>query len=468
MKNLGSSPRRQWVVKLLTGLAFLLAVSASAFVWEMWKMPGEWERETVRAKAEGRKLTLVERMPPPVPSSDNFAETPLLAGLSPGDPAKVQSLIGGWPRGSRKAGDYKQGLRTDASGWKKEQNIPGGTKFFAHDNPELQELSEAAKRPYARFPNQKERVFQQNRVIFAASKAYLLRGVIALDNGEHEAAFQDALTLFRLADTFREQPTLVALLLRGALLDSAMQLVWEGMWRRTWNESQLSEIQSAIGRVDLVQGLEAGLWTEQALFIELMQEALSRSMRSGSESGSDSSGASGLERLLDIPVIGKGLVCANLLASQRFYGKIIPEIVNVQQHRIWRQPVEEAQASLRTISPFQMCSALFRMSVPAIVSPIRTVAAQQTFLDMGNVACALERRRISSESYPADLSCLAPKYIAALPHDLLNGEPLRYRLMPEGGFDLRSSRWDKSADHREWVWPLTPANGSTLDKAPQL
>jgi hypothetical protein len=49
-----------------------------------------------------------------------------------------------------------------------------------------------------------------------------------------------------------------------------------------------------------------------------------------------------------------------------------------------------------------------------------------------DLAFALAVWRSEHDSYPESLDALAPKYIAAVPKDLFNGQPLKYERTPDG------------------------------------
>lgn len=44
------------------------------------------------------------------------------------------------------------------------------------------------------------------------------------------------------------------------------------------------------------------------------------------------------------------------------------------------------------------------------------------------------------------LDALAPQLIAKIPHDIVNGQPLRYRRTDDGQFVLYSVGWDETDD----------------------
>jgi len=62
----------------------------------------------------------------------------------------------------------------------------------------------------------------------------------------------------------------------------------------------------------------------------------------------------------------------------------------------------------------------------------------QTAVDQATLACALERHRLANGEFPTTLDALVPKLMAKLPHDVVTGEPLKYRRTDGGGFVLYS------------------------------
>ena len=106
---------------------------------------------------------------------------------------------------------------------------------------------------------------------------------------------------------------------------------------------------------------------------------------------------------------------------------------------------------------------------------------------MAILACALERYRLDEGRYPEELSALVPRFVAVLPHDIINGQPLKYRRTENGRFILYSVGWNEKDDggrvatnkdnHQDiqqgdWVWQYPegicsdPGTPPTMD--PQL
>ena len=82
------------------------------------------------------------------------------------------------------------------------------------------------------------------------------------------------------------------------------------------------------------------------------------------------------------------------------------------------------------------------------------------------LACALERFRHAKGAFPKKLEELVPDFVPVLPADIFDCQPLRYRLNPDGGYDLWSigpdrkdgggMRDPKDLNDRadDWIWHM--------------
>jgi hypothetical protein len=102
--------------------------------------------------------------------------------------------------------------------------------------------------------------------------------------------------------------------------------------------------------------------------------------------------------------------------------------------------------------------------LPALGNVVMKSAAAQTAYNQAAIACALERYHLANGQFPEKLEALEPHFISPLPHDVLTGEPYKYRLMDDGRFVLYSLGWDEKDDggvpgrnlfddkQGDWVW----------------
>ena len=110
---------------------------------------------------------------------------------------------------------------------------------------------------------------------------------------------------------------------------------------------------------------------------------------------------------------------------------------------------------------------LERLLLPALNAAVRKFANGQCSVDLARTAIALERYRLVHGEYPESLDVLAPQFIAQVPHDVINGQPLHYRRTSDGQFVLYSVGWNETDDggqvglnkyggvdnlQGDWVW----------------
>jgi hypothetical protein len=110
-----------------------------------------------------------------------------------------------------------------------------------------------------------------------------------------------------------------------------------------------------------------------------------------------------------------------------------------------------------------------------ISGAVRAQVEQQ----MAITAIAIERYRLQTGKPPAELGTLVPKFLSSLPRDGMDGNTLRYKLKPDGGFVLYSvgldgkddggnnkplikSQYNTIWDCRDAVWPEAATDQEAL------
>ena len=87
-----------------------------------------------------------------------------------------------------------------------------------------------------------------------------------------------------------------------------------------------------------------------------------------------------------------------------------------------------------------------RLLLPELGNYAISAAHGQNSVNMARVAVALERYRLAHGEYPESLDALAPRFIAKVPHDVIGGQPLKYRRTSDGQFVLYSVGWNEKDD----------------------
>ena len=73
-------------------------------------------------------------------------------------------------------------------------------------------------------------------------------------------------------------------------------------------------------------------------------------------------------------------------------------------------------------------------------------AFTQCALDLAATSCAIERYQFARRQLPESLELLVPAWLDAVPRDVMDGRPLRYRRLNEGGYLLYSVGWNQNDD----------------------
>ena len=295
--------RRRFLV-----LGCLVTLVALFYAVENWRGRRAWQSYKRAREAKGERFDLASFVPPPVPTDQNFFETPLWndlrfvadkrqqrSGASTNWGNRVIFTVFG-PKGNNapSTGSWMKAQRVDLAAWQafyrgsnnlfaaksgpptnyfpvaKEPQTPAADVLLAlskfDENRQL--LIAAAARPQARFWINYDAGFAMllpHLARLKASAQYLsLHANAALKAGDRETALEDVKLLFRLIESIRSEPILISHLVRIAMLAIALQPVWEGLADRQWTEAELRVIESELGKLDFLADYHFAMRGERA------------------------------------------------------------------------------------------------------------------------------------------------------------------------------------------------------------
>ncbi len=502
-------------------LACLVTLVALFYAEEDWRGRRAWQDYQRKWEAKGERFDQASFIPPPVPTNENFFETPLWSDMhffetngvtvwsDTNWAARVIFDIYG-PNSARapSPGDWREEQPVDLAAW---QSFYEGNNnlFAAHSGPATnyfpvaqkpqspaadvllalsrfkenrQLLIAAAARPQARFWINYDAGFAALLPHLARVKScavYLsLHATAALKAGDRDTALEDTKLLFRLTETIRGEPFLISQLVRIAMLQRALQPVWEGLADRQWTAADLSVIESELGKLDFLADYEFAVRGERTCCelwaVDYVRKAGIDGLEELVSSGGESSESAELEKFLGLAMlqlIPTGWFDQNKLSICRLHELYWLPVVNLQERVVSPAAVQKAQAALQVaferrpmVRPYDMFSTFL---VPSLGGAAKKFAYAQTSADLAHVACALEEYRLANGTFPETLEALAPKFLEKLPHDVINGQPLRYRRADDGQFILYSVGWNQTDDggtvglnksgnldlnEGDWVW----------------
>ncbi len=454
-------------------------------------------------EAKGEKLDWQAFIPPPVPDDQNFFCAPIVAtalsalqnqneySMEPRGTNSVNRLNFNIYRGDSTnwpidGGNWQKGKLTDLKQWQIyfrtfNQSPEGRTNGFritaqpqtpAADtllalssfNPAFEELRQASLRPAARFPlNYDNGVEDTSKLLpwLAQEKrtALLLelRTVAELQDNQSEAALRDLKLYLRLMDTIRNQP-LISHLVRIAMQAIALQPIYEGLAQHCWDDAQLASLEGSLGEKDYLADFEFAMRCSRAFTIARFElESRTREMKNYAEKNGNEILVTNSLRLMP-----SAYFYQNELAFARMYEQLVLPLVDVTNHTVsvatYRADGMVITNMMKHFSPY---TAQAPMSFHSLCWSVQKFALIQAQVDLARVACALERYRLAHGGYPETLDALTPQFIAQLPHDIINGQPLHYRRTNNSKFVLYSVGWNETDDGGTVVFLQ---NGSTVDR----
>lgn len=473
--------------RFLFAAACLITVILLFFTEENWRGRRAWQNYRSAAEAKGEKFSLASLAPPPVADEKNFALTPLLKAALDFDYtttgavwrdtnglAHLQQIRADLPPQSGKKldlGNLEKGTFTDLEDcrdfYRGNSNYPQPTApgtaaadilvALGKFDGELKELREAAAtRPESRFPI--EYNYEPAVALLLPHLAHLrgiarlveMRAIARLELGQSDQAFEDLKLGLRLSDSVRDEPLLIDHMVRVAILSLDLQIVREGLVRHAWSDAQLAELEKYLGSLDLLAEFELGMGGERACIIGGLEYY---HRHGGVGNAFDLTGPEGspkrpfmataLNRLVG------GFYYQNILTIARMHDQYTMPLADEKAHRVYPETGERLDQELEALHqhaflhPYKVFAAIV---FPALSKAATRSGSAQTQTDAARVACALERFRLANGRLPEHLEALVPRFIDAIPTDVIDGQPLRYHLNADGGYVIYSIGWNRVDD----------------------
>jgi serine/threonine protein kinase len=350
--------------------------------------------------------------------------------------------------------------------------IPGGHALAAADlirntdafNPEFGQIREALRRPGCYLQPTNDVAWDAPIMNFVAVRTMAQIG---------DARARSHLLLNRPEEAWRELSlvndfrrcldsnswNLVSAMIDVAVAGLFVQSIEQGYTLHGWSASQYAEIQRELEKVNLIPICQNGFMGERAAtlqFLDLPRDVPARLV----------SGSGEIEpNMLFYYAMPEGWIYQNMRIFAQQHQMII-ESMDVRGALVSAQmTASNAAAMEREFSVPTPYNFFASMAMPNYAKATTAMARNQTRANLGACAFALERYRVKNGNYPAKLEDLTPEFMHKLPHDVVNGEPLKYRRETPERFILYSVGWDlkddggktsERSDQGDWVWKSAP------------
>jgi hypothetical protein len=510
--------------RVLFGIACLVTLIALFYAEENWRGKRAWENYKHEWEPKGDKFDIVSLAPKPVPDDQNFAMTPLWVEEVCGSMGMKNATT--WygnrvtalghtnfvrPLGipvelsrlsfTNQTRGWQQAEKTDLKAWQEYyRRLAALTNYFPHaSQPQMpaedvlvalskydstiEKLRVAGKLPYARFPlgytddDPSGILLPHLASLKGCTITLRLRAAAELQADQTEKALDDIKLMLRLIESIRAEPFLISQLVRIAMLQIALQPVWEGLADHKWTDAQLAALDAEFGKLDFLADNQLSIRGERACGVGVID--FLRRNRNQIATVVDMAGFFGEDdnfhhadrmdfQMMAFRLAPSGWFEQNKISSSRIHNEYYLPVINLEK-RVFsfdeeRRVAEALEALATKRNPYDWFTGLL---VPALSKATRKFVQTQSFTDMARIACALERYRLAHGNFPETPDALAPQFMEKIPHDIIGGQPLKYRRTDDGQVILYSVGWNEMDDggkvglnkagnvdfkQGDWVW----------------
>jgi len=497
---------RLWLI--LAASAFLVLLFYAEEDWRGWRAWNQFKRGW---ESKGERFNLASVVPPAVPDEQNFALTPIaftsygqvltrdgkLIPEAQRDPNFVVRMrvpvTPVYPGPTNAAGDRVKGTFTRLDGWQSHyQELAAKTNAFpvprqpgspaadvllalSRYDGVLDELRAANRLPHSRFPLNytSESPFLIHLPHLAALKScgqmLQLRSSAELQNDQANRAGEDVQLALQLAEKVRAEPLLISHLVRAAMVQLALQSLWEGLANHQWSAPQLAALDAELAKLDFVTDWQLSMRGELGAQADEL-ERLRRHPDQLSEVQAliDYAGKKDAVHLPSITVarwIPAGWFYQTQYRCARMMEDYCLPLADLQRG-VFAPALARRGALAMAAETNKVLSRFGQLIFPVLADAAPKFAYAQASADLARLAIALERCRLKQGELPESLEALVPRWIAHVPHDVIGGGPLRYRREAGGGFVLYSLGWNEKDDggtpefkdgsidlqNGDWIW----------------
>jgi len=342
----------------------------------------------------------------------------------------------------------------------------------------IEELREASRLPGSRFPLNYDSespsaiLLPHLAALKKCSQTLQLRSLAELQNGQPEKALADVKLALQLTDKIHTEPFLISHLVRIAMLQIMLQPIWEGLADHRWSEEQLVALDAELAKLDFLADYKLSMRGEMGCQGGEVDRLRHHPEQMQDLGGMSDGGGGVMNQLLPGKIAARliptGWLYQNQFRCARMMVDYYLPLADVNQGTfspaLARRGDAAVMAEIKTASPFNL---LERLMLSGLGNGAKRFAYAQSSVNLARTAIALERYRLAHGAYPESLDALAPQFIAKLPHDIINGQPLHYRRTSDGQFVLYSVGWNETDDGGEvgltkngnvdtstgdWVW----------------
>ncbi len=463
--------------RMLVGLSAFATLIAIFYTVENWRGKRAWENCKRELEAKGAVFDWNAFIPPVVPADQNFFDAPNMAvWFIRSGSTTAQNL------GQTNTNEFRARLGSNTN-----RIIEITTETAARDylawseklGSDFDAIREALKRPYSRMGGDYSQPFaipipdfitvrMVAQTLSHRAKSHLLLG-------NPEKALSELTLVHNIRRLLESEPsgqpmTFVAAMINVAVTGHFTSTVADGLQLQAWREPQLVALGKQLEAINLLPPVFEAFKFEQVASAQTLETIPLRKIFSFEPLPTNP-----WEKMkyLKYSLVPRGWIYQNMVIIAKLKQKPMEglDLMNrlVSPH-IQNEAPRELEMTVRRFSPYTFIAHLM---TPNFSRAIHTLALNQTKANQAFLACALEQYRLAHGNFPKTLDALVPRFANKLPHDIIGGQPLKYRRTDDGKFILYSVGWNESDDggtivprkttgvdseKGDWVWQGSSVN----------
>ena len=490
------TPKRNWRHRPFRFCLVIFAIGVAAIVSERWR--GQWclKRWLAAQVRNGENFEVKSLWPARTPQTRDFSNAFARATAKPLGSlsyytADINGIIpdkfGQWKRGSQQIRPLRSISATASNTW---QNLG---ELLAGCEPTLESLRVIMQHPAAAMDYDAEEALAHDTIpnyVGVRVSAQLLHAAIInnLHDGDLAAAEANLRALLAFARLYEKDPTLVSYMIRMAILGLTVDAFWDALQNKDWTEAQLSSLLKACPDTDhILSQMPKCQEAERIAHIYRLNKFRANSYESWLQRYEPLLASFGMpapnedtEPLLRFtrqwifhPLWKFAWADEEELDYLRYIQGEIGVLRETTEKRSCSR-LRDQLVAIRQTYPSPIASWRFYQGLPLVEridSPSQkdestaypycdfsraweSSMKNLTLMNMVKTAIAIELHKYKHGTAPSRLTDLVPELLNALPVDLMDGEPLRYRKNPNGSFALYSVG-DNAVDDGGLVQPAS-------------
>jgi hypothetical protein len=253
----------------------------------------------------------------------------------------------------------------------------------------------------------------------AGARMLHLEAILHAENNEPQLAVDSIKTLFGLAGSLENEPTLVSQLVRIACQSVGVSTIERLLNQVELTDSQLMELDQLLILLEKSEGMIRAIVGERCMTSSFLKNPTSQDLSLLSISPKskpviriyNAMGLSDMDNLLLIDLLTKYIDALQLPSHQRIAAA---EAVEKEHKDISRMHI------------------LLHKVMPALSRCVEIDVRCLANIQVVRVGIAIERYRLAAGQLPDDLGDLVPNYLDAIPADPFDGKKLRYKKLDKG------------------------------------